>query len=963
MKLFKEEEIELAYDKLCNYYYYEKINIKTRAKVFKWTKSKIPILLSELNDSSNKLDKYLRQIKLLPYPKSFHQKEENDENNYFSNRADLSLEPVTNLLVFIDAPVEIHLISIIWVIRLGSVLDKSLRENCYGNRVYTNQYRPKQLFEKYHRKYKLWWHNALLTTQNLINKRSNATIFNLDIKSFYHSAEVDFKKLKEPLKKNLKDSGNYRIFNLLNSIHDSYHQVIKKHYPDVVTNREGKRAIPIGLLSSFVIANYYLKDLDDEILRTNPKYYGRYVDDIILVYKGISRAKSKNNISKFIKSKLSKILIENTKKENIKFVNTKYLNLEVQQKKLNLYEFSHKNSPSILTTLIEDQKKRSSEFRYLSDILDNNFEDFEGIVFESTFDFEEGNKAKFKDVNENKFKIAAYLSKLTKRIIDHGETYKKEEIKKVFKFFSGKYLIKHYYFWEKLLTLYSVSKKYKYFNKTINEISLNISELNLESEWNISHVELKKSLTDYLMEAKKLALSLDDKSKAGKNTVPRDHYSIYPFLPYTKAYLNKGVSLLEYNSLNRFKANPNLLKVNPNSVPIGKPFYWCYLSLFFYYTYSEKINSLNQLSLIKEAFLLYKEINRCDIKEEDVFEICKLSQNNSDSKSTYEIRGKIMESDVVNCRIAIVNEIVSDSNFMSSLLGKPIKSNKREAESRFELDQISKINNLEITVKPELAIPQHKIFDYVRHSSQYQYSLNSGIEYIPTKTYANNFILATLPIKVGKVFSDCLPIMRLKNDYSYEETKIIEKKTKLIVPYRRIKEFYLLRSNGIYFSNYYCFELTSIKNRSLFKSMIDLVVAPVWNKDNFYFKAISETFVRDLHCFYAQSNTSEFADSRLIQPTKSIHLVKSLVKGGTLPEPKINFSLLIDDIDLEKFRNFQLMKYNDTQKEKFKKKNIYKPLPPDYNKINVVRRIENLSMNISDSDMGDYNLTEIKNSQ
>jgi hypothetical protein len=260
------------------------------------------------------------------------------------------------------------------------------------------------------------------------------------------------------------------------------------------------------------------------------------------------------------------------------------------------------------------------------------------------------------------------------------------------------------------------------------------------------------------------------------------------------------------------------------------------------------------------------------------------------------------------------------------------------------LDQISKIPKLDIAVKPELAIPIYSLFTYVQHSSKFHYSLNSGIEYIPSKNFANNFILCTLPIKIGGTFSDCIPIIRLKNDYSYEEKETIEKKTDLNIPVKKKKEFYLFRCKGIYFSNYYCFELTSIENRALFKSMVDLIVAPVWNKDNFYFKAISETFVRDIHCFFAQSNTSEFADSRMIQPTKSIHLVKSLVKGGTISEPRFNFSFIIDDINLNEFRKFQLMSYEDTQDADFREVNIYKPIPPDFNQNNVIKRIKNLSI-------------------
>jgi hypothetical protein len=590
MKLFDEYEIELAYDKLRNYYYYEKIDLITRQKVFAWDRIKIKALTNELNDTNNDLEKYLDQININPYPKSFKEESNRNVEGYFSNRTTLQNDSITNFLVFIDAPVELHIISILWTIKFGTILDDHLDENCYGNRIYSNQYKPKQLFEKYHRNYKLWWYNALESTKELILTKRNATIFSFDIKSYYHSVEIDFSSLKKTFKRELRITSNKRIFDLLYKIHFYYKAMIYKVYPSIVTNKEERYPLPIGLLSSFVIANYYLLELDKELNSTNPIYYGRYVDDIILVYQGINRLKKENNTNSFITKKFGEVLrfIPQKDGSEIRFNNKKYRNLQVQKEKVNLYEFSHKNSPSILSVLVEDQKKRSSEFRFLSDILDDNFDDFEGIVFEGNFDFEEGNKAKFKDVNENKFKIASFLSKLTKRVIDHGDNYKSNEIEKVFKFFAGKYLLRHYYFWEKLLTLYWVSGNIKYFNKTVLSIKDIIKNIEIESSWELQPVHLKKTLSDYLNVAVDLSQILNESKirdqalKAKNKTVPRDHYSIYPFLPYTRAFSDHPINLLDHNCLDEFKSDPDALKVIPSLVPIGKPFYWCYLSIYFY---------------------------------------------------------------------------------------------------------------------------------------------------------------------------------------------------------------------------------------------------------------------------------------------------------------------------------------------------------------------------------------------
>ena len=231
---------------------------------------------------------------------------------------------------------------------------------------------------------------------------------------------------------------------------------------------------------------------------SQPEFYGRYVDDIILVYKGLNRIRNKKNkIKAFIKKNFNSQFETETKE--IQFTGDKYRNLKLQNEKVFLYELSHKNSPSIINVLIEEQKQRSSEFRFLSDINDENFTDFDSVVFERSFDFDDGNKAKFKEPNEDKFKIASFIAKLTQKIIEFGPEYKKSEIQKIYKFFKGNYYIKHYYFWEKILTLFWVSENYKLFYKTIEEIKSAIDKVYTSDNWNVEDKALRQNLNDYLL--------------------------------------------------------------------------------------------------------------------------------------------------------------------------------------------------------------------------------------------------------------------------------------------------------------------------------------------------------------------------------------------------------------------------------------------------------------------------------
>ena len=958
MPLITEIEVEDAFIKLKNYYYYEKTDIVTRNNILNWDISKTKELTNQINSFSDEIHSLLNKIKLTFYPKEFEENNNKQDQNYYSNININKLPKVTNFLIFIDAPIEIHIISTLWAIKIGPKLDERLGPHCYGNRIFSSAIRGRQLFKKYQSDYKKWWKNALKISQERLEQKNNVSILTFDIKSYYHSIELNFIKLYKSIDLVVDDSNFYKIFK---KIHESYKiQLQLINHPDVTSN-SNLFPIPIGLLSSAIIANYHLIDLDNKILKTAPKYYGRYVDDIILVYTNSYNSKnSTNQIDNFFKKKLTNIFYKSDKNnESFYQINIASLkNLKLHKNKIFLHEFSHTTSPVMLNVLIEEQKHRSSEFRFLSDILDENFSDFDSIVFEDSFQFDDGNKVKFKEANEDRFKMASFLSKLIQKKIENGLEYKSQEIIKVYKYFKGKYYLKHYYFWEKLLTLFWVSKEYRLFNNTIKEITNSINNIQVHEKWNFSNELIKNNLKLYLEHSAKLAVNLSrNKSKSASlyidNSIQiRDNYSIFPFLPYTKAYKESNVDLLDSLQLEKLKLKSHLLELNYETISIGKPFYWCYIYIFFYNTLTDKIINISQEQLLNESYILFKKINKCSINKDKLFKIKQLNSLSSNNLKVYEI----FDNDNFNLkntyRVAILNQLVKESDFTKSLVGKPIVDLDRIESIKHKLDEASKIEALDLLVKPELSIPYSILYKEIMSSAKNKFSLNSGIEFISSTKFGYNFILSTLPITLNGVYDDCIPVIRLKNNYSYEEEKLIYSK-KLKVPKNIIKEYYLFRVKGLSFSSYYCFELTSINERSIFKSMVDLIVAPIFNKDSYYFRSISETLVRDLHCYYAQSNTSKYPDSRILQPTKSLFIEIARVSNGTVTSPRSNFNFIISDLDIFKLRNFQKMSYKETQEKPFSKKNIFKPVPPDWKLNNVLKRISNESMDLENEKIED----------
>ena len=75
-----------------------------------------------------------------------------------------------------------------------------------------------------------------------------------------------------------------KLNRLLKRIFKKYHEVIKSELSVTHNECKDKEILPIGLTSSSILSNWYMIDFDEKIQKIlKPIYYGRYVDDILIV--------------------------------------------------------------------------------------------------------------------------------------------------------------------------------------------------------------------------------------------------------------------------------------------------------------------------------------------------------------------------------------------------------------------------------------------------------------------------------------------------------------------------------------------------------------------------------------------------------------------------------------------------------------------------------------------------------
>lgn len=370
---------------------------------------------------------------------------------------------------------------------------------------------------------------------------------------------------------------------------------------------------------------------------------------------------------------------------------------------------------------------------------------------------------------------------------------------------------------------------------------------------------------------------------------------------------------------------------------------------------------------IKESIELYKRINNIkNDKDFDLFVESFVHDEKSDSESNSERNRKIfsnyindgrvknhsIESNLFNqneininllrvksdknmnkLKIAIAHIDVLDENYKNSIMKTPKLEGNRLQKLYHILNESVK-QGANMILFPELSIPYSWLSVMANFSRKHQLSIVCGLEHIVYENnIACNYLATILPGKYND-YTYSVVKMRLKNHYAPFETEMLTGyniNTPIMKykyndinrnkPEEFVKEYDLFRWNGIDFSCYNCFELSSLNDRGLFMSYVDLLIGSVHNKDVNHYSNIIESLSRDVHCYFAQVNNSKLGDNRIVAPKQTVQKNILQITGGQ------NDTLLIGEIDILKLREFQLKDYNLQLNDK-----SYKPTPPEFNK-------------------------------
>lgn len=923
-----------AFTKLKSSLYYEKNNLHLRQQMVDFCSEEIGQKLDNLaNRLSNgdSFDDELKKIGLFLLPKKI--KSTQSDPNILSNSFDFNKNEIERLMIYADIPIELHIVAILWVMLFGSKLDKELDQYCWGNRLIIDEDTEeikagRHLFKPYFKQYQQWWSKAIDEANHLLENKENVCILNLDIQNYYHSIRIKPDDLKN--KDGDWNDSEKIVWQLFLKIHQKYNEVLC-NFGFREDDFENGFALPVGLLSSPLLANCYLKGFDQKVNEAlTPAYYGRYVDDILIVVK---HAKQPESIKSFIDKLKIGLVSKETKDGDAKktiWYFDEMPKLTLQQEKIFLYYFDHKFSSELLSKFEKEQREHSSEYRFLSDEEDERFDDGQFDI-EACFDQMEDSKARFKPQSENKYKLACYLSKFIKRRIQRGAKYGKEKEKQLKKFFQGSQLIKYHFFWEKLFSLYAVSNDADSFLTLKKQIEKQIDKLKVAtiSDWKRVDCEsitkeMQKDLRDYLKISMKIAISVAHKEFVGK--IEEKIKSVTDFDCYYKChYVRKTYFsrvLQDFFNGDGYQFDNSELFV-PYNVYLWELMY----ALTYNYLHIEGIlnTGLDLGRVYGEAQKYYHGYNGFSIDKDCKIQINPSNDEKHRNQKLWDIVVPKKEEEQEDqkesnkIRIVPVNIRKHDATLKDSRRGKR-KVDSSEMETMLSLlDSIGLIKGRDMFVMPELSIPLTVLPQFVEYSTKQEIAFVGGLEYINVKGVVYNVEVTCLPIEINHV-KDCVLIPRIKNYYSPYETEIIKKESfeipKCSDPENK-PSYHLYRWRGLYFTTFNCFELTKSPDRTSFVGDVDLLIAITHNKDLSYFDNIAETTCRDLHCYVVVDNVGQYGDTQVVCPKKRDEKFLAKIKGATTEDNP--FTLTIADLDIKGLREFQ--KYMSGN---------FKPLPAGY---------------------------------
>ena len=924
--------------------------------------------------SRSYFDSLLNEIKFFVIPKQF------DTQIAQSNK------PVSNTLqrdkkmktanFFIDAPIEIFIFDTLWTIFAAKMdYDKQILSfDVYGNTINMSAlfgkddeiaFENRVLFNRYFNKYTDWRNNAFRAMERNYDQSKDTVLFSLDIKSYFYSVGFNFDKLNDYFSNHELLKSIRPLTRFVAKVYDRYLKTILPYRKDLTHLQKKEYPLPIGLFSSMLLGNIYLKEFDKKIKTIDGiQYYGRYVDDILIVVRK-SLSPNENN-HKILEDVFVKPGVFRKTATQYSFVG--YKSLCVQAEKIKIIYIDHTESKALIDIYNNTIRVIPSQMDPLpSSYL--NLASFDEVAY-SIENF--AKESKIRDIGflgVDSFNVGRYFSSLPRRYAHINtmglDIYSEIErqISQIEKFYTGSQTIEYYTNWLNYMYFLVITRRHKQLRLFVAKVKKQIQSLKhtsldktLFKQVTSINKKAKETLTQHLDICLSIALSLDvDIAKKHFNS---QYISVQKYID-SNMFEHSFVAFplanyLDYaNYISFSKMSLCDLGTYPKDITNAFKFIWSprfihydeLLLLLFYhfhtnnkkgyrFTYTQE-ELTEKFSLINHLGYVPFEINNETVFKNEDYLLEKIGIPTE----------KSIQPKTVNVAVGSI-DITEQKCIQGFDRWKNISIKDKELFFEILHDAFSCFSNKErgtmVLVLPELCYPFYWINDLIRFSKRSQIAIITGLQYLgDVSNQKYNYIATILPFKSGsKGYQNAFIHIREKNDYSPLEFEMLTKEG-AFCRNKNTAEYQVFNWQGIRITPIDCFELTDIMARAILKGNSDIIAVAEFNSDTTYFSNIIDSTVRDLHAFVIQANTSHLGDSRVTGPYDRDNKDIFKIKGGD------NDHVVIGSIEFRKLKEYQNNYYGQQEKRlhqieverkkktfkyptKKKEKPDIKPLPARY---------------------------------
>jgi hypothetical protein len=871
------------------------------------------------------------------------------------------------LRLVIKPSVNYQIFSVLWILKVGHKFDSILnRKISYGNRLRRTSKSDFSelnldsigLFEPYFSAYRDWRENGLKSMELALIQDESILAITMDVKQFYHQVSAEFILRKEFLEKfeiKLTSAERKLTKYMLSSIQHWYRST-----PDFKIRPEG--GLPVGLSASSVIANVLLAEFDNEVTKQiMPLYYGRYVDDIFLVFKNDKNLNSSKEVIGELASKIPiSEIVNNKDAPNSLKLNLNYAsdsNIEFSADKQKIFALSSSHGLDLILQIRSQIRAQSSEYRLMPEIPSTDSEmaaktllaapdaslqvdalrkadsisikrlgfsllmsdleayssDLESNTWEKLrFEFYELTN-RYLITPQGIFNFATYIPRVFSLMLSNGD------IKIASKLIDD--LIVVFKLLSKTSSL-GESAQSKHFELCISQYLLALRQAALQAA---TESEAKLDLK-YLRVLKKLnefdkSIKVPRTLKALKKQVHQTLLADWGKRPYKQYwYQNQGEA--EYG--------PSV----PRSFSIKRQ-----LRLGAIRHFREKLTNLvmphwpalafptRPLRIDEIAMVAPKLLENPDQFKSIVhllrgakvasYEKFGLQSQKNELAEFHAPKFPAPRKSSEKILVALTNIETTEIQWKKAAEGKPDRSYKRYINLFSSINRILKGNKKpDYVVMPELAVPHKWAIRIARKLAQNNISLFVGIEYRKDrkKSKLRNDCLVSLTTNWPGYRSHIIRFQPKFKPAEEERTSLKAAKLPAILEPEGLDALPTLYFHGSFvFSILICSDLTNIEHRNSLRGYVDSLFVLEWNRDLNTFSPLVEASALDLHCYVAQSNNRLYGDSRIRAPFNDAFRRDVVrLKGG------VSDYHVIGEIDYKSLRDSQ---------RKYKRTSLFKPVP------------------------------------